>query len=502
MSNLTTTIFKFEWLQLKRSLLINVMLLLMALCAAYAIYYGNSSIKKQMKNISFIKSADDSIKNKFYHYFDDKKIADSMRFGWAGMNSLYDGFTTEDFLENNAAINQPNRFSHLSIGQRDIYPLYRRVTARSLYYDGTGISLDDKYVEINNPHKLLAGNFDLNFVLIYLFPLFIIALCYNIVSHEKELGSYFLIRSLPVSVQQITAIKLLFHFCLIVGMAIVFSAAGYLLSPVEGTVSFSSFLPWMLIVILYLIFWFSITWVIIAVKQNSAVSALLLVGCWILFLLIIPSLINNYIASNYKISSRTAFVEQLNKQVSRIWDLPDSITLSAYYKDYPQYAVTPIKPLWTEKDSFDSLGKSEDIDLRYNKRLILWHYYLDKQIQPQLAVYNKQLFAKQSAAEKFFFINPAFTTQEALNELSASGYQHQWRFKEATAAYQASIFKLTNKFIFENKKLRLEDYKSYPHFKMNDTRKWAGKSIKTIGLLGLLSCLFLVLGLILNKKIN
>ena len=468
MMNNITAIFKYEWLQLKRNYQMKWLLLLMMACAGYAIYYGNSSINKQLKNINFITAANDSVKNKFYHYFDDKKLAESVRFGWANMNSLYDGFTTENFLENNVAVNQPNSLSHLSVGQRDVYPLYRRVTARSLYYDGGGISLDDKYVETNNPHKLLAGNFDLSFVLLYLFPLFIIAFCYNIYAQEKETGSYPFLRNLPVSLQTIIAIKFLFRFCIIASMAVLFSVIGYFVTPVSNSLSIAPLLQWLFIALLYLLFWFSITWAIVAIKQNSSVTALLLVGCWINFLLIIPALVNNYIASNYKISSRTAFVEELNKQVSSIWDLPDSITLAAYYKDYPQYAQNPIVPLWTEKDTYDSLGKNENIDIRYNKKLIVWHYYLDKQSQEKLTVYNKQLLDKQSAADNFFFINPVVTTQEIFNELASSGYKNQWRFKTATAAYRDSIFNLTNKYIFENKKLTLNDYKSYPTFDINN----------------------------------
>ena len=312
MMNNITAIFKYEWLQLKRNYQMKWLLLLMMACAGYAIYYGNSSINKQLKNINFITAANDSVKNKFYHYFDDKKLAESVRFGWANMNSLYDGFTTENFLENNVAVNQPNSLSHLSVGQRDVYPLYRRVTARSLYYDGGGISLDDKYVETNNPHKFLAGNFDLSFVLLYLFPLFIIAFCYNIYAQEKETGSYPFLRNLPVSLQTIIAIKFLFRFCIIASMAVLFSVIGYFVTPVSNSLSIAPLLQWLFIALLYLLFWFSITWAIVAIKQNSSVTALLLVGCWINFLLIIPALVNNYIASNYKISSRTAFVEELN----------------------------------------------------------------------------------------------------------------------------------------------------------------------------------------------
>ena len=228
-----STIFRFEWQQLVRAKLMRWLLLLITACSCYAIYYGNQSISRQVQNIAFLEHLSDSTKQVFHNYFTNKQVADSMRFGWADMNSLYDGFTTENYLENNIAVNKPNRLSHLSIGQRDVYPVYRKVTARSLYYDGNGISLDDKYAETNNPHKLLAGNFDLSFVFLYLFPLLIIALCYNILSQEKEQGTFPILNTQPVALIQIVVYKFLFKFILVVALVFIYSLLGYLFSPVK-----------------------------------------------------------------------------------------------------------------------------------------------------------------------------------------------------------------------------------------------------------------------------
>jgi len=488
------TIFRFEWQQLVRATLMRWLLLLLTACSCYAIYYGNQSIAMQVKNIAFLEHLSDSTKQVFHNYFTNKQVADSMRFGWADMNSLYDGFTTENYLENNVAVNKPNRLSHLSIGQRDIYPVYRKVTARSLYYDGNGISLDDKYAETNNPHKLLAGNFDLSFVFLYLFPLLIIALCYNILSEEKEQGTFPILNTQPVTLIKIVAYKFLFKFLLVVALVAIYSLLGYIFSPVKQPYPLLSFLSWLIILSSYMLFWFAIAFLIVSLKYNSSVSALSLVGCWMLFLIIIPSLINNYVAANYKISSRTKFVREVGKQIGSIWEMNDSITLPVYYNAFPQFAVNPLKPLWTDKDSYDSLSKNEDIDTRYNKKLLLYHFILDQNIKAQLAVYNQQITDKLIAAEKFAWLNPAVTTQEALNDISASGYRQNQQFRNATAAYQDTVFNTTNRFIFGDKKLTLDDYKSYPPFRIDNTSINTKEVISAIALLLVLSLVFIGLG--------
>ena len=61
----------------------------------------------------------------------------------------------------------------MAIGQRDVNPSIQSVTIRGL----EGQKYDS---ELNNPNNFLLGNIDFSFVLIYLFPLLIIAFTYNI----------------------------------------------------------------------------------------------------------------------------------------------------------------------------------------------------------------------------------------------------------------------------------------------------------------------------------
>lgn len=496
-----STIFFFEWLQLRRNKLMQWLLLLLTACCLYAIYYGYENIGRQQENMDLLEHANDSTKQVFQNYFKDKLLADSMRFGWVGMNSLYDGFTTEEYLENNIAVNKPNRSSHLSIGQRDIYPVYRRVTARSLYYDGTGIALDDKYAETANPHKLLAGNFDLSFVFLYLFPLFIIALCYNVLSGEKEQGTFAILSNQPVSLRRIVLIKLLFRVLVVSVLVLIYSGIGFLFSPVKEPFSITVFGAWAGLLLCYVLLWFALAFFIVSLKQNSSVNALVLVGCWMLFLVIVPSLINNHIAATYKISSRTKFVTEVGKEVGILWDVNDSLTLPAFYQAYPQYTTHPFKVLWSAAEKLDNLGKNEELDIRYNKRIYLWHFTLDKNITAQLNIYNKEQRDKLYAAEKFAWVNPVVTTQEALNDASFSGYRHQQRFRRATAAYRDSIFNISNRFVFGEKKLTLEDYKAYPDFDINKYAPQSGGDTTAIVVLLIFSFIFTTIGnLIFNRS--
>lgn len=79
------------------------------------------------------------------------------------------------------------KLAALNIGLRDLNPSIQGVTIRNLEEQKNNS-------DFFNPANTAVGNFDFSFVLVFLFPLVIIAFCYNVISEdqEKEPGNYFL----------------------------------------------------------------------------------------------------------------------------------------------------------------------------------------------------------------------------------------------------------------------------------------------------------------------
>ncbi|MFK7979440.1 MAG: hypothetical protein AB8G86_05635 [Saprospiraceae bacterium] len=85
-------------------------------------------------------------------------------------------------------VNETPALAGLSIGHRDIQASVKTVNIRNLE--------EQKHsTKLLNPFYQLLGNMDFSFVLIYLFPLIIIGLCFNLLSEEKEGGTWRLILS-------------------------------------------------------------------------------------------------------------------------------------------------------------------------------------------------------------------------------------------------------------------------------------------------------------------
>lgn len=183
----------------------------------------------------------------------------------------------------------------------------------------------------------------------------------------------------------------------------------------------------------------------------------------------------------------------LQQKADELWDLPDSLTLPPYLKAYPQYAATTPPVLWTHDDNYDNLGKDEALDARYNKKLMLWHFSLDKIIAMEAAAYQSERLAKINGGQVFHAVNPAAAAQEALNNLALSGAGSFQRFNDEVKQYRQQLFERTNRFVFEGTALTLADYQGYPVFNSTGGTNANSARSSAIILIGW-SCLFLFAG--------
>src|SRR5690349_1982892 len=80
------------------------------------------------------------------------------------------------------ALLPPAPLSALAIGQGDVYPNYIKVTARSL---DALVSGD----QIEHPLAVASGQFDAAFVVLFLYPLLIFAISFDLTATERDQGT-------------------------------------------------------------------------------------------------------------------------------------------------------------------------------------------------------------------------------------------------------------------------------------------------------------------------
>jgi len=354
----------------------------------------------------------------------------------------------------------PAALGALAIGQSDLYPYYFKVSTNSKQ---SFINND----EIENPVHLLAGRFDLSFVILYLFPLVILAFSYNIVSAEKEAGTLALTLSQPVSLRRIVQVKVALRSLFIVALAVVLSLAGVAMGGANLAADPLRILFWIAVTTVYGAFWFALAIAINALGRSSATNAISLAGLWLLFLVVIPSALNVAVKSLYPVPSRVELIqamrvagEEATRQSSKL--------LAAYLEDHPELA-----PRTSAAPDYGTL-------------LVAVNDATERSVQPVLEHFDAQLAAQQQMVDRFRYLSPAIVAQSAFNDLAGVGVHRYAHFQAQAADYHRRWREFFTPRILKRQKLSAADVDQVPAFSYREEDAAAVRARFLVALLGLL----------------
>lgn len=435
---LLKTIFHFEWIQLKRQYIQLLALALFLLIGCYAINSGSNLIQHQ-------KTVIDTLHQQYNRDYAlaIKKFTDTLtpetkaQAANAGMPQII------NFRIAPIAINEPSGLAALAIGQRDVSPYYQKVKSSVNF-------LDNENVELSNPSILFAGNFDLSFVLIYLLPLLIITLCYNSYAEEKEQGTYALLSIQSASVLKIMIYKLLFRGAIVLIVVMVLNAIGFIVSGRIGVVSLTDVVVWSYVTLLYIAFWFAICYFFVQLRNNSIITALKLVGVWLFFLILLPSVSNSYLSLTNPIPLRANLASFARHASEEVWSTKPVVLADSFNKNNPQY------------NSSINLAKDST---RSGERFIVGYYdLLERKVSRYAYGTNSGLEKRNFSAQFLAKFNPSITMQYLYNSIAKSGRNDYKEFEN-----QISNFQKKWKHHLYSKQLiganfNKEELKSFPKF--------------------------------------
>lgn len=370
-----------------KMVLIGLLIILSA--GVIGIYIGKQHVQKHRSNIEkTVQSQQEHIQRNVKFF--DKEI---------GLLLYYLRF---------AYINNASGLNGLSIGQRDVNSSIQQVNIRNLE--------NQKYnTDLYNPSNLLAGNLDFGFVLIYLFPLLIIAVAYNVLSEEKEGGTWKLI-----AVQTAKPIKLLLQKFYIRAIVIYAALALLLaLSAVILSIPFSAAFAAVLgIAFLYVAFWFAVCFWVVSWQKASSVNAVSLLTIWVLLTIVLPALVNNYITNKYPVPEALSTAVEQREGFHEKWDKDKGATMEGFYAHYPQFKKYPLP------------------DKQFSW---LWYYAMqqmgDDDARQHSIEMKEKLSLRNKTTNKIALFIPTLHTQLQLNTLTQSGLDNHLKFLDATETF-------------------------------------------------------------------
>jgi ABC-2 type transport system permease protein len=306
----------------------------------------------------------------------------------------------------------------LAFGQSDMFP--------NSYPMSYGSKVDFMYdSEMENPWNLLSGHVDPAFVIVYLLPLLIFALSYNLLSVEREQGTLRMLLSQPLALATLVLGKISVRAGVLLGIVLLVPIIGLLLARPEARAPAQLLLLacWAALVLAYAAFWFAIAAVMNAYSANSAVNALVLAATWVLLVLVLPVSLNLAVQQWSPAPSRTELAT-----TTRL------ITIAGLQR-YNEM-------LGTDYRYTDEPGMLLPKDGRFEVHPRLQAMYLmdrdiDVEIDRVLERFDEQLAGQQQLVDRFGALSPAITMYEGMTALAGTGSKRYLHFKNLVEQFHA-----------------------------------------------------------------
>ncbi|NII27971.1 DUF3526 domain-containing protein [Pseudoflavitalea sp. X16] len=380
-----------------------------------SLFIGRQFLAKQQEHIADVSAWQQEHINRHTQYFDKE----------TGLLLYYLRF---------AIANRTEPINALSIGQRDVNPSVKSLTIRNLeaqQYD----------TDLYNPASLSLGNLDFSFVVIYLFPLVIIALTYNLLSGEKENGTWPLL-----TVQSGSPVRILVKLLAMRGAAL-FAVFILLMIAAIGLLSLpfnTVLLAFFSVSALYLLFWLSVSCWVISWQKGSAVSAVSLLTVWVLLTIVAPAVINNYLINKYPVPEALDTAVKQRRGYHEKWDMDKRVTMNKFYAHYPQF---------------------NKYRLPEGQFSWLWYYAMqqmgDDDAQPQSRELQDKLRRRELAANQVARFIPTLHAQLQMNNLAQSGLGNHLQFLDSAGRFHEKMRLYFYPKIFENTSVKQENWDQF-----------------------------------------
>lgn len=326
----------YEWKHISRQPAVWALFFFFLVIGGYAVYSGNLLTQKKLEAIDEAKK--ESVKDyqtTLKAFTDTASLEKKQQAENAGNPYVI------DYRFPRIAYDHPYPLTGLAAGIKDITPVSEKVN----YY--TDYAAVDR--EMTNPAILFEGRLDMVYVNLYLIPLLMIVLVYNIISSEKEKGISHLLIVQGGTLKRVMSGKLLIRLIIIFVAALIINISGMLLSP-SGMPSFQDAFLWCFLLFSYCVLWIALCFAIISMDRNSVFNLFACMAVWIFLLFLLPLVINKTAQTKYPSDLKLLDLEEKDRQISdEVWAMKPKMVVDSFYRNFPKYA-----PVYKPSDTLDN----------------------------------------------------------------------------------------------------------------------------------------------------
>jgi ABC-2 type transport system permease protein len=329
----------------------------------------------------------------------------------------------------------PSPLAFAALGMRDVSPYILRVRALGLeaqIYDG----------DVFNPELALTGRFDFAFVLVFLAPLFVIALFHDLVSGEREAGRARMLNAMPGTRRLWLRRGLLRFVLLFLALGIPFAIAAMVSGAAPGAI-----FAILGAAALYLLFWIGLTVLVGRLAWSSVANAATLAACWLVLVLVLPTLAHVAVNRAIPVNQGAEIALAQREKVNGAWDIPREATMRAFYAGHPQWADSPPLPA----------------DFHW-KWYFAFHQVGDESVADDVRAYRSGLERRDATARALGWVLPSVGVQALLSHVARTDLQAQLAYQDRIRAYHRRLREFYYGYLFRDRPFGKADFARAPRF--------------------------------------
>lgn len=404
----------------------------LTLCV-YALVSDYGLMSQQLNTISKIEGHQQQEISEVKSWFKSGKMGPEDK-SWVNIEDPYWAIIyTPSFI-----FKSPSKLFPLGLGQSENYGYYKKISRWSSTYD------TDMIEETSNYEKLANGNLDFSFLVIFILPILLIILTYNINGLEKDLKFDKLISIQTKKINRWILYRLLFYFLSVIITINFLISSIFLIS--GSLIEIDNVIKIVLLSNIYILFFFLIFYFTIITARSTNSILIKMITLWIVLCVIIPGSVHQYASLKYPVNYNTDFLDANRKETYEIFKLENDTLFSMIKNVYPN--------LYKDETSINSKPTKKII--RRSISSIVNQLQIDAATEIESQNEMKNNFIKKS-----YFFNPVVFVQNKWNSYTSNDY---YSFKSYRNRIQDHISKRNELLVFElwnQEKVNLETYEDY-----------------------------------------
>jgi ABC-2 type transport system permease protein len=340
----------------------------------------------------------------------------------------------------------PAPLSDFAIGQSDLLPYAGAITL----WD-PDVRLFSRY-EFEDPVALALGAFDLSKAVVFILPLLLIVLCFDVLSSEREANRLAFTVAHGALPRALVWRRLLIRSAPAVAFAVAVPLAALYFNRGSTSIAerFPWFVTWAICVLLYCGFWFSIIAAVVSRNGRSGANIIALLLVWTAFTLIAPAGVVAVTETLYPTPSRAAYLAEA-RRLEIETELKEADVTRRFIIDHPDMTIS-----------------AESEVPSYFRIAYLVTSSVDEATKPTLQAFETAAQRREETLRALRYLSPAILIHDVFNDVAGTSAARQRRYVSAARALKSKYAALAAPYVIAGERLPRELTDALPTFHLEE----------------------------------